>query len=137
MFIRAAKGTGQILSETAAQFLRQCCSAALQATGVTSMRLIFLLSIHYCLVRKTSAPVHWDRARAHAQPPRALCKHWAYAPPRQSVSWCRIGQDSRKRLVLVYAIGSVSNAGAQRDALGRCGTRSCSCSPSQPEIAGG
>ncbi|MDZ8084403.1 MAG: 3-oxoacyl-[acyl-carrier-protein] synthase III C-terminal domain-containing protein [Nostoc sp. DedQUE12b] len=113
MFIRAAKGTGQILSETAAQFLKQCCSGALEAAGVTLDEISFFAF---------NTPTAWyadlcTRALG-IEKDRTINLHDRYAnigpmlPLTNLYHGVEMGKIRENDLVLVYAIGSVSNAGA-------------------------
>lgn len=113
MFIRAAKGTGQVLSDTAVQFLRQCCSGALQAAGVTLDEINFFAF---------NTPTAWYASLcAYAlgiDPERTINLHDRYAnigpmlPLANLYHGAELGRIRENDLVLVYAIGSVSNAGA-------------------------
>ncbi|MBW4594121.1 MAG: 3-oxoacyl-ACP synthase III family protein [Brasilonema angustatum HA4187-MV1] len=113
MLIRAAKGTGKVVSETAAQFLRQCCSGALEAAGVTLDEINFFAF---------NTPTAWYAslcARAlEIDPARTINLHDRYAnigpmlPLANLYHGAELGRIRENDLVLVYAIGSVSNAGA-------------------------
>ncbi|NMG08483.1 3-oxoacyl-ACP synthase III family protein [Brasilonema sp. UFV-L1] len=113
MYIRAAKGTNKILSDTAAPLLRQCCMGALEAAGLTLDEINFFAF---------NTPTAWYASlciRALGiNPERTIDLHKRYANigPMLPLANLYHGAESSKirenDLVLVYNIGSVSNAGA-------------------------
>lgn len=113
MFIRAAKGTGKILSQTAAEFLRECCFGALTAAGVTLDDINFFAFntptawyADFCvrtlgIARERTINLNDRYANIGPMLPLANLYHGA-----------ELGKIRENDLVLVYAVGSVSNAGA-------------------------
>jgi len=113
MFIRAGKGAGKMLSDTAVKFVRECCLSAISAAGVTIEQIDFFAF---------NTPTAWYAnvcARALGiEPQHTINLHDRYAnigPMLPLANLYHGAQASRIRendLVLVYTIGSVSNAGA-------------------------
>lgn len=113
MFIRATKGTGKVLSDTAAQFLRECCLGALQAAGVTLEQIDFFAF---------NTPTAWYASLCARvlgiDPKRTINLHERYAnigpmlPLINLYHGAELGRIRENDLVMVYTIGSVSNAGA-------------------------
>ena len=113
IFIRTHKGTGKILSETAVPLLQQCCAGALKAAGVTLEQIDFFAF---------NTPTAWytnvcTRALG-IDPKRTLNLHDRYAnigpmlPLANLYHGAELGLIRENDLVLVYTIGSVSNAAA-------------------------
>jgi 3-oxoacyl-[acyl-carrier-protein] synthase-3 len=113
MFIRAGKGAGKMLSDTSVKFVRECCSGALAAAGVTLEQINFFAF---------NTPTAWYAnvcARALGiDPERTINLHERYAnigpmlPLANLYHATESGRIRENDLVLVYTIGSVSNAGA-------------------------
>lgn len=113
MYIRAARGTGKILSDTAVPLLRQCCAGALVAAGVSLEDIDFFAF---------NTPTAWyAKLCAHALDidlERTIDLHDRYAnigpmfPLANLYHAAEAGRIREDNLVLVYTIGSVSNAGA-------------------------
>jgi 3-oxoacyl-[acyl-carrier-protein] synthase-3 len=113
IYIRAAKGTGKILSDTAAEFLRKCCDGAVKAAGVTLEDIDFFAF---------NTPTAWYAdvcARAVGiSKDRTINLNHLYAnigptfPLANLYHAAELGKIRENDLVLVYTIGSVSNAGA-------------------------
>lgn len=113
MFIRAGKGAGKMLSDTSVKFVRECCSGALAAAGVTLEQINFFAF---------NTPTAWYAnvcARALGiDPERTINLHERYAnigpmlPLANLYHAAESGRIHENDLVLVYTIGSVSNAGA-------------------------
>jgi 3-oxoacyl-[acyl-carrier-protein] synthase-3 len=113
MFIRAAKGTGKVLSDTSVKLVRECCWGALHAAGVTLDDIDFFAF---------NTPTAWYAnvcARALGiDPKRTINLHERYAnigpmlPLANLYHAAELGRIRENDLVLVYTIGSVSNAGA-------------------------
>lgn len=113
IYIRAAKGTGKVLSDTAAEFLQRCCQGAVEAAGVTLKDIDFFAfntpTAWYIDVCVKALGIDRDRTinlndrYANIGPtfPFANLYHAAES-----------GKIKENDLVLVYTIGSVSNAGA-------------------------
>jgi 3-oxoacyl-[acyl-carrier-protein] synthase-3 len=113
MFIRSGKGAAQMLSDTAIKFVRDCSEGALAAAGVTKEEIDFFAF---------NTPTAWyakvcTRALG-IDPERTIDLHKRYAnigPMLPLVNLYHGAEAQRIRendLVLVYTIGSVSNAGA-------------------------
>ncbi|GAX45613.1 3-oxoacyl-[acyl-carrier-protein] synthase III [Tolypothrix sp. NIES-4075] len=113
MYIRAAKGTNKVLSETAAPLLRQCCMGALEVAGVTLDEINFFAF---------NTPTAWYASLCiqalGIDPERTIDLHKRYAnigpmlPLANLYHGAESGKIRENDLVLVYNIGSVSNAGA-------------------------
>ncbi|MBD2385490.1 3-oxoacyl-ACP synthase III family protein [Cylindrospermum sp. FACHB-282] len=113
MYIRAAKGTGKVLSDTSVKLVRECCSGALEAAGVSLDEIDFFAF---------NTPTAWYAnvcARALGiDPQRAINLNDRYAnigpmlPLANLYHGAEFGRIRENDLVLVYTIGSVSNAGA-------------------------
>lgn len=113
MYIRAAKGTNKVLSETAAPLLRQCCMGALEVAGVTLDEINFFAF---------NTPTAWYASLCiqalGIDPERTIDLHKRYAnigpmlPLANLYHGAESGKIRKNDLVLVYNIGSVSNAGA-------------------------
>lgn len=113
MYIRAGKGAGKMLSDTSVKFVRECSEGALAAAGVTLDQIDFFAfntpTAWYANVCARALGIDLERTiNLHAQYanigpmlPLANLYHGAQAD--------RIREND---LVLVYTIGSVSNAGA-------------------------
>lgn len=113
MFIRSGKGASQMLSDTAVKFVRECSEGALAAAGVTKEQIDFFAF---------NTPTAWyakvcTRALG-IDLARTIDLHKRYAnigPMLPLVNLYHGAEAGRLRendLVLVYTIGSVSNAGA-------------------------
>ncbi len=113
MFIRAGKGAGKVLSDTSMKFVRECSEGALAAAGVTLDQIDFFAF---------NTPTAWyasicSRALG-IDPERTINLHDHYAnigpmlPLANLYHGAQAGRIRENDLVLVYAIGSVSNAGA-------------------------
>lgn len=113
MFIRSGKGAANMLSDTAVKFVRECSEGALAAAGVTKDQIDFFAF---------NTPTAWyAKACARAldiDPERTIDLHERYAnigpmlPVANLYHGAESGRISENDLVLVYTIGSVSNAGA-------------------------
>ncbi|AFZ33841.1 Beta-ketoacyl-acyl-carrier-protein synthase III [Stanieria cyanosphaera PCC 7437] len=113
IYIRAAKGTGKILSDTATEFLKKCCDGAVKAAGVTLKDIDFFAF---------NTPTAWyadvcARALGISKEHTINLNHlYANIGPTFPLANLYHGVESGKirenDLVLVYTIGSVSNAGA-------------------------
>ncbi|KYC37952.1 3-oxoacyl-ACP synthase [Scytonema hofmannii PCC 7110] len=113
MFIRAGKGAGKVLGDTAVQLLQQCCFGALDAAGVTIDEINFFAF---------NTPTAWyAKLCTHALGvdfQRTIDLHDRYAnigpmfPLANLYHAAESGKIRENDLVLVYTIGSVSNAGA-------------------------
>jgi 3-oxoacyl-[acyl-carrier-protein] synthase III len=113
MYIRAGKGAGKVLSDTSVKLVRECCNGAIEAAGVTLDEIDFFAF---------NTPTAWYAnvcARALGiDPKRAIDLHPRYAnigpmlPLANLYHGAESGRIQENDLVLVYAIGSVSNAGA-------------------------
>lgn len=113
MFIRAAKGTGKVLSDTSIQLVRQCCSGALEAAGVTLDDInLFAFNTPTAWYSKVCARV------LGIDHQRTIDLHERYAnigpmlPLANLYHGAELGRIRENDLVLLYTIGSVSNAGA-------------------------
>ncbi len=113
MFIRAGKAAANMLSDTAAKFVRDCSEGALAAAGVTKDQIdLFAFN----------TPTAWYAkvcARAlNIDSERTIDLHERYAnigpmlPVTNLYHAAEAGRIRENDLVLVYTIGSVSNAGA-------------------------
>jgi 3-oxoacyl-[acyl-carrier-protein] synthase-3 len=113
MYIRAAKGTGKVLSDTAAHFLRECCHGAVQAAGVTLEDIDF-----FAFNTPTAWYANVCTRTLGIDPARTINIHDYYAnigpmfPLANLYHGAELGRIRENDLVLVYTIGSVSNAGA-------------------------
>ncbi|MBH8552288.1 3-oxoacyl-ACP synthase III family protein [Nostocaceae cyanobacterium CENA357] len=113
MLIRAAKNTNRVLSETAVDYLRECCLGAMVAAGVTLNEIKFFAF---------NTPTAWySRLCIEAlgiDPERTinLYPHYANIGPMLPIAnlyhGAQLGKIHENDLVLVYTIGSVSNAAA-------------------------
>ena len=113
MFIRAGKGAGKMLSDTSVKFVQECCAGALNAAGLTLDQIDFFAF---------NTPTAWYAnvcARALGiDPQRTINLHERYAnigpmlPLANLYHAAEMGRIHENDLVLVYTIGSVSNAGA-------------------------
>jgi 3-oxoacyl-[acyl-carrier-protein] synthase III len=113
IYIRAAQGTGKILSDTAAEFLRKCCDGAVKAAGVTLQDIDFFAfntpTAWYADVCVKVLGISRDRTinlndlYANIGPTFPLANLYHAA---------KSNKIEENDLVLVYTIGSVSNAGA-------------------------
>ena len=113
MYIRAAKGTGKVLSDTSVKLVRECCSGALEAAGVSLDEIDFFAF---------NTPTAWYAnvcARTLGiDPKRTINLHERYAnigpmlPLANLYHGAEAGRIRENDLLLVYTIGSVSNAGA-------------------------
>ena len=113
MYIRAGKGAGKMLSDTSVKFVRECCLGAIEAAGVSLDKIDFFAF---------NTPTAWYAnvcARALGiNPERAINLHDRYAnigpmlPLANLYHGAELGRIRENDLVLVYTIGSVSNAGA-------------------------
>ena len=113
IYIRAAKGTGKILSDTAAEFLQKCCRGALENAGVTLEEIDFFAF---------NTPTAWyidvcTKALGISRE-RTINLNDRYAnigptfPIANLYHAAELGKIKENDLILVYTIGSVSNAGA-------------------------
>lgn len=113
MYIRAGKAAANMLSDTAVKFVRECSEGALAAAGVTKDQIdLFAFN----------TPTAWYAkvcARAlDIDPERTIDLHERYAnigpmlPVANLYHAAEAGRIRENDLVLVYTIGSVSNAGA-------------------------
>jgi 3-oxoacyl-[acyl-carrier-protein] synthase III len=113
MFIRPGKGAAKIASNTAIKFVRECCEGALAAAGVTKEQIDFFAFY---------TPTAWYRnacVRALGiDLERTLNFHDRYGnaglmlPFAYLYHGTEMGKIRENDLVLVYALGTVSNAGA-------------------------
>jgi 3-oxoacyl-[acyl-carrier-protein] synthase-3 len=113
MFIRAGKGASKMFSETAGKFVRECCEKALVVAGVTLDQIDFFAcntpSAWYASACARAIGIDLERTSnlnslyGNIGPvfPFANLYHAAHE-----------GKIRENDLVLVYTIGSVSNAGA-------------------------
>lgn len=113
IFIRARKGAGKILAETAVPLVQECCQKAVKAAGVSLDEIDFFAfntpTAWYTNVCTRALGI--DRDRTLNLNPR-----YANIGPMLPVANLYHGAESGKirenDLVLVYSIGSVSNAAA-------------------------
>lgn len=113
MYIRAHKSAGKLLSDTAEPLLRECCEGAIASAGVTLDDIDFFAF---------NTPTAWY-ARFCARVlgidlERTIDLHAYYAnigpmfPLANLYHAAQAGKIREDDLVLVYTVGSVSNAGA-------------------------
>ncbi|MBX9258930.1 3-oxoacyl-ACP synthase [Desmonostoc muscorum CCALA 125] len=113
MLIRAAKHTNKVLSETAVDYLRECCLGAIATADVTLDEIQFFAF---------NTPTAWySRLCIEAlgiHPERTIDLYPQYAnigpmlPIANLYHGAQLGKIQENDLVLVYSIGSVSNAAA-------------------------
>ncbi|MDJ0595535.1 MAG: 3-oxoacyl-[acyl-carrier-protein] synthase III C-terminal domain-containing protein [Pleurocapsa sp. MO_226.B13] len=113
IYMRANRGTGKVLSNSAADFLRKCCDGVLKAAGVTLEDIDFFAfntpTAWYANVCTRALGIDRDRTinlnsrYANIGPTFPLANLYHAAES---------GKIAENDLVLVYSIGSVSNAGA-------------------------
>jgi 3-oxoacyl-[acyl-carrier-protein] synthase-3 len=113
MLIRAGKHTNKVLSETAVNYLRECCLGAIAAAGVTLEQIQFFAF---------NTPTAWYSSLCTEalgiQQERTINLYPQYAnigpmlPIANLYHGAQLGKIHENDLVLVYSIGSVSNAAA-------------------------
>ena len=113
MFVQAGKGAAKIASHTAVKFVRECCEGALAAAGVTKEQIDFFAFY---------TPTAWYRdvcvRTLGIDPKRTLNLHHKCGNAGVMMPFAYLyhgAQNSKIRendLVLVYSLGTVSNAGA-------------------------
>ena len=113
IYIRATKGTGKILSDTSAEFLRKCCQGAVKAAGVTLEDIDFFAfnspTAWYTDVCTKELGIDRDRTinlnnrYGNVGPTFPLANLYHAAES---------GKIKENDLILIYTIGSASNAGA-------------------------
>jgi 3-oxoacyl-[acyl-carrier-protein] synthase-3 len=111
--LRASKQAGQLLRETAEPFLRRCAEGALKAAGAEPRDLDFVV---------VPTPNAWYPEFASrvlgVDPAKTINMHAAYANtgpvlmPSNLFHAAHEKKIKRGDLVLLYAVGSVSSAGA-------------------------
>ncbi|MFN6569404.1 3-oxoacyl-ACP synthase III family protein [Dendronalium sp. ChiSLP03b] len=113
MLIRAAKNTNRVLSETAVDYLRECCLGAVAAAGVTLEQIQF-----FAFNTPTAWYSHLCTQALGIEPERTinLYPHYANIGPMLPIAnlyhGAQLGKIHENDLVLVYTVGSVSNAAA-------------------------
>lgn len=113
MLIQAGKGAAKVASQTAVKFVRECCEGALAAAGVTKEQIDFFAFY---------TPTAWYRDTCvrtlGIDPERTINLHDRYGNAGVMMPFAYLyhgaheGKIRENDLVLVYSLGTVSNAGA-------------------------